>query len=547
MPTVPRYDGFQVQPNSLPSVRFDAPVATNTSGEQAQQLGKGLMQASQGLGVFAAEMAAATAKEYDNKLADALRLQLHDPNNGYLNTVGKDAVYSRDAAIQAAQDSVKTIGKNLGSTLEQEMFGQVAQRRLQSALQQIDMHAARQIKVYDIGQTTARMQGSLADAVANWTAWKAPESAFSSAKATMLQEYDQLATLNGLGDDQRKQGRVAVLTGLHDSVINNMVSLGQNRQAQEYLASNVKEISPDKLDNLQKLVKIAGVKDDALTLSMALKGGLQDQLNQLKTLYTNGKIGVEVYDDAKSRVEHNWATRKAQEAEGDKNAMGAFQDWILKNPGKTVLDAPPQLYQWAKGRGQLSQLDAFAQREGRPSDRIDELRVRGGMLQTAMQDPNAFINEFKRTGFSDRLDLGVQGIKEMQNMATDMISGNGKFRMPFNEKIIQDAIPKALLVKDKKDQRDAFVALMIEAGDRWRKANPGKQPDANAYAAMAAAANEEYLSIGSIWNSSKKAYEVRTDDDADAVPKSFFDEGKRRGKSDSEIKVEWQRRKGWVQ
>ena len=57
MPTVPRYDSFQVAPTSLPQVRATAPEMADFAGQQAQQIGRGLMQAGDALGRVAEDMA----------------------------------------------------------------------------------------------------------------------------------------------------------------------------------------------------------------------------------------------------------------------------------------------------------------------------------------------------------------------------------------------------------------------------------------------------------------------------------------------------------
>ena len=40
----------------------------------------------------------------------------------------------------------------------------------------------------------------------------------------------------------------------------------------------------------------------------------------------------------------DWHIRKSQQAEGEKALVGSAFDWVLKNPGKTVLDMPPAMY-----------------------------------------------------------------------------------------------------------------------------------------------------------------------------------------------------------
>ena len=62
----------------------------------------------------------------------------------------------------------------------------------------------------------------------------------------------------------------------------------------------------------------------------------------------------------------DWHIRKSQQAEGEKALVGSAFDWVLKNPGKTVLDMPPAMYSGLKNSGHLAQLASFARVEGKP-------------------------------------------------------------------------------------------------------------------------------------------------------------------------------------
>lgn len=396
MPTVPTYDNFQAAPNTLPQTRLvppkaqqlpDLPTMPDVAGQQAQQMGRAMLQAGSALRLMALETDEAATKEYDNELAEGIREILHSPETGYLNTLGKGAVSGREAVIKALAEARQKIEEKVTTPGQRAMWTGVANRRMQSALQQIDVHASQQIKVYNEGQTVARIKGSVADGVANWTTWQQPGSPFATAKATAMQEFEQLAAMRGYGDDQKKQGRIEVLTGMHSDVLNNMVSLGQTKQAKDYLAANVKDISPDKLDNLRTLVAQAGIKDESLNLSMALKGGLQEQVKTLDTMFKDGKITAEVRDATAQRVEHNWSVRKAQQAEGEKNLMGSAYDWILKNPGQSVLDMPPAMYNGLKNTGHLASVASFQRANGKPE--TDDT-VYYGLRQMAASEPEAF-------------------------------------------------------------------------------------------------------------------------------------------------------------
>ncbi len=551
MPTVPIIDLPQVNPTAEPQSRFDAPQQPEIAGKQMQQMGDAWLKAGVAARTIADRIQAdkddAATKEMDNKLSDQLRVILHSPEGGYLNRVGKSAVEGRDGITEAIRKARETVETSTDDPFQRAMFKSVADRRIQSALLQVDSHASHQTKVWHEGESIARMKSSAADAIANSAGWKTDGSLYASAKATALSEVDALADLRGYDSAQREQLKAETLAGIHTAVLSNMVSLGQAKTAREYLESAAPEIAkgaPDKLDNLRNLVKTAGVKEEAIGLSQSLKGGLQQQIKSLDGMVSKGSITPEVYDDARRRVEHNWQLRKTMENEGNKSAMGAFQDWILKNPGKSIQDAPTQLYTWAKGQGHLASLDAFAQREGRPAERQTELKTRGALLDMATNNPEAFITEFRDNGFLTRTDLGANGIREMQNIAADIMRNGGKYKQEFTPAVLQDGVPKSLLARDKKDEKDAFTAIMAEEQAKWIKSNPGKVPDAAAHASVIQAANKEWISIGKFYNSKEPAYKVRAGGDARAVPSDFYQGMKAAGAKDEEILAAWKLRQG---
>lgn len=553
MPRVPELDLPSVSPSAGQMPMYSAPDSPDIAGKQLQEQGKHQMAAGVQLikmqRYLQAEQDDAATKELDNQLAEQFRTVLYDKDSGYLAKNGKDAATGREAISSDLTKIRDDLLAKAGNDTQKQMLAQVSGKRLEAAMMHVDGHAMHQTFVWKENESISRIKSSVADAVTNSVSWQmadqegAATGPFNTAKATATQEAMDVAKLRGYDTAQTKQFVSEVQAGLHGTVLSNMVSLGQSNSARDYLEKFAPEIAagaPDKLDNLRGMVKQAGIKDDSLNLSFSLKGGLQQQIGAVDEMFKKGAISAEVRDATVQRVEHNYQQRKAQQDEGNKAAMGQSQEWVLKNPGKSIMDMPPNLYSWAKNNGHLMGLDSFAQREGRPGERISELKVRGELLGLAGADPDAFIAEFKKSGFSDRFDLGATGIKEMQTIAGNMISGTGKYHATFDNKILQDAIPGSIL-KDK-DKKDAFVAIMAEEGDKWRKANPGKVPDQSAYQQVTQAANKEWISVGSIWNSTTPAYRARGKENA--VPKDFFEGMKASGATEAETIMAWRIKNG---
>lgn len=533
MATVPIYSGAMVQERALDAPRQTGAIPGAFVDPNAAYLAKGMQEVANTAATIAGnEMRLeneAKAKERDNKLAAAYRDLLHAPETGFLNQAGKNAIDGRKGTVEAIDKIEQQFLSEEMSQMERRNFQALSARRKESALLQIDTHTSSQTRAFSINQTAARAESQVQDMSANWGGYNDPSSTYSTAKATGLREIDNLAKLNGWDKDITDGKKREFLSGAHKTVIDNMLASEKTTDAKAYFEKFGGEIDERTKDGIKKELRNSSVKSDSLNLSfdLAKVGGLSTQINSANEMFKAGKIDAETRDETVKRLEHNYTRNKSMQEEGNKAMRGQLQEWVIQNPGKLITDAPTKLYGWAKGNGELAAFDSFAQREGRPAERQKELKTRGELLNTAMTDPDSFIAEFKRTQFGDRMDLGINGIKEMQNVASEMIRGDGKYKTTFNQKTLQDAIPADLLKSSNKDKRDAFVALMSEESDRWKKANPGKTPDDAAYKQVVQAANGEWLKVGSIWNSSYKAYELRAAPSPDAMPKSLFDEIKK--------------------
>lgn len=558
MPRIPTYGPDLIDDQALPGVRQSSVASAETFFD------KGLATLGAGLGKASADFmdiairekkleTEARVKEYDVLAADKLRAVLHDPEKGFMTALGKNAVDGRDATVTAVEDIGRKTIEGITDPVQQRAFERVWAERRASALGQVDAHAGQQRKVYVAGQAENRAKMQIPDMVLNAATEGAtdpetgqPIGPFNRAKATMMEELRQLGRMTGKDDDQIKQMQREFLTVTHSQILQDKIARKDSKGAQAYFDKYAAkgEILDDKQAELRRMLETANVHSSGLDLQLEVAKqfkGEKDQLDAITQRYKDGAITAEVRDNAKQRIEHDWAKVRQQRNESDKSAMGAAQDWVLKNPGKSIVDMPPNLYNWAKGNGHLAGLDSFATREGRPGERMKEIQVRGQLINQAMTDPDAFVAEFKKTGFGDRLDLGVQGIKEMQNIAGDMIRGNGKYKSEFDSKIMQDAIPKDLLASSKKDDRDRFVALQHEAQMAWKKANPGKQPTLAEQQTIATSANADWVRLNKVvWNTDAKAYEVAGKPDIRAVPKDFYTQMKSRGASNDEILAAYQ-------
>jgi hypothetical protein len=383
MPRVPTYDP-QVDPSSLSHKSyFDAPKTHNFAADTASENAQAMLRATSFAEQLEDQLADAEAKKYDNLLASDYMKILHDKDAGYLNQRGENAVKGYGGTMKSLEDARKKLEDGIENPLARTLFAQVADRRALMAKQQIEVHAAKQSAVYAQDSAKARIETSANDMIANWTSWNQPKSPFSTAKATMLGEVNELANAAGLSTDARRVAILGATTAAHENVLNQMLSLGQTQAAREYLSANVKEISADKIDNLNKLLAQSGVKDDSFRLSVELAGkGLSAAVKELDRRALDGKISTEVRDAAVARLEHNDQQRKAAWREYRGNLVDSAMDWLEENPSKSAEDMPVALQTQLKNANLFHKLRKAGRFE---SDREARSEIEA-MATTKMED-----------------------------------------------------------------------------------------------------------------------------------------------------------------
>ena len=362
---IPGYDNYQESLGNGPRSNVRSQNQPDVAGSQLRSGAQAMSTAGAAVAGIGLDMQRdvneAKTKQADNAAAELVRQTLQD----YTSKLGGDAMGKSAEDARKALDKVieERVG-SLDNDMQKRMFKDVAERRKLSALAQIDEHEQVQAKAFNIGQSSARADQSRRDALDNLDA---PEL-FNRYKATMLSEVAAVARLSGKGDEaQTKELQQKVLGQLHSDAIDTYLAKERGDDARAYYAANKGEIDPSVRPKIEKLLESAGIKETSLKAYLQLKSGsYSDQLVQAEKLYTSGKLNVEAYDGLVQRINAGETQRKAAETERDKQYMGSAQEWILSNPGRPILEMPTQLYDWAKGNGQLATLQNFARTGGDP-------------------------------------------------------------------------------------------------------------------------------------------------------------------------------------
>ncbi len=247
------YDLPQVSPTARPMTPVAAPEYHNYAPEQGQAMSKAMMHASEAALKIKEMVDTGEAKKADNQLSDALNPLLHDPDNGFLNKGGKDAIDNRAKAVEAINKAASDAFDGLGNDQQKAMFEQAKRARVQQALQQVDAHFVRQTKVFNIGESEARIKNLSRDTIASFNA--GDMDSYRKNRGAAINEADEYAKLNNYGPDKAKEFRLATTSTIATNVIDGLVKSNPNAALAYYeenkadIHSVLHDIIKAKIDN----------------------------------------------------------------------------------------------------------------------------------------------------------------------------------------------------------------------------------------------------------------------------------------------------------
>jgi len=218
----------------------------------------------------------AETKQADNIAAPLIRKRMTE----YLYQQGQGAVNDYEGAKKDINKILDDSAGTLKTDMSRKMFSEVANRRLDMAMSQVDSHYAQQTKVWSQTETAARIESARQDGVAAAPLWKEGFSSdgkpvrnsFSVARDTMVAETIKLAADKGFAPDSAatKIAILAQLTAMHGQAISTFLAGDKTREAQAYYDGHVAEIDPEKRDDIKRLLSTSTVADEALRLSQVI-------------------------------------------------------------------------------------------------------------------------------------------------------------------------------------------------------------------------------------------------------------------------------------
>ena len=136
--------------------------------------------------LMATEDNEARAKAKDTVLNDTLRGMLFDPERGYFNKKGSDAVEAYKPTMEAAKKLVNETAAAIPEGEARRMFTDIANRRLDASLDSMSRHASIERRTYLDGVSIARADSSANDAVAYATDPAKREAALNVARSEII-------------------------------------------------------------------------------------------------------------------------------------------------------------------------------------------------------------------------------------------------------------------------------------------------------------------------------------------------------------------------
>lgn len=166
-----------------------AAAATENFGDRAQKLGQAFLSLNN----------ETLAKEADIKFSSTINTMMNDPNNGYLTKMGRDAATSYPQFDQQLTQLYQNSRKGL-SPEAQEMFDQVAVRRIQNAQENASTHAATENKRWHVNTAEARIGNEVNNSASSW----GDDKLFNQSLATIAAEAHDRGSMLGEDDEQIK-------------------------------------------------------------------------------------------------------------------------------------------------------------------------------------------------------------------------------------------------------------------------------------------------------------------------------------------------------
>lgn len=411
MPRIPTYDSPLIAPESAPGVRVNATGASeaaSTAGRLEWLVGQSMSNSGAGL----VDVAVQVQHQANLEKVQAAQAAYGEQTLGWLNEAKSNRVGHK---AEGVTKEFSAWHAKTASDIEAGLDNDAQKRAFRAVAQRAALASKSEVAGFELGErkkaATAAYNAANTNAV-NVASTAASPQLLALQRENILNSVAAFAAAQGFDEEQTKAEQEKWTSALHLQRMQNLV--GKDAEgARQYFEANKHEISGTMHEQADKLLKTGELKDGSLKLQFELSKlpSLSAQTKELDQRFKENKITAEMRDATLTRLEHANAQRKAQQAEWEGNLLGAAQDFKLKNPGATVMDLPPQLYNGLKNSGKLVQAVSIFER-GDKSDPTTMLDLH----ELARTDPD----EFRKTNLRTYIGrLSTSDLEQFSKMQKD--------------------------------------------------------------------------------------------------------------------------------
>lgn len=405
MPTVPRYERqVQAQAALTPTISlntnatmFGAPT-TKDPGKMVQGMAEDL---NRHLMARQERMDAAAVMDADMALAERTRRMLYDPDNGYLNRKGMDALGSSDKAAQEIDAYAAEIEAGLKGERQKTAFRKAYYGRFNSSMTALARHEAGQKDVYVKTTEAAYIGNAISDAADGWS----DPAIREQARGNILTVIERNSA--GLSPEAQEALKRQHLTGLHQAVAMRMADVAP-QDAMAYLEAHKDEIDGQTETKLRAALSKVDVTKRAQLAADEIVGAHSNITEALEA--ARSVDDPQLRDQLVTRVKTRFAERE-HEARAQERAMvegvwkHVMQGGALEQVPADVIAALPA----DKMRAILS----YQERKAKGGGKIEtDWQAYYGLMREAAENPKAFakrdLNDFR----------GVLGDGEFSKLVT---------------------------------------------------------------------------------------------------------------------------------
>lgn len=253
----------QYQPREV--IQAGNPVAARAPQSALGDLGEGLQDVSGMFAEFQNGVDTADAKAADSNFSELIRNELYGNETGFMFSQGGDSIAQRGGVSERLNAAYASLLDGLSPSARIRAEGQL-NGRLQTALQNVDTHAAGQGRVYETNASNARIGSLIADGI------QQPDAAREQI-AAIEAEIGQMADANGWSVEQTAFEMRTRVTEVHAGVIERIQTLDP-MEALGYLSENKDEMLGDEVARLERILVPLAREHRGREIGAAVASGL---------------------------------------------------------------------------------------------------------------------------------------------------------------------------------------------------------------------------------------------------------------------------------